>query len=489
VNERYPLPPGKVFTLHGRGFGHGHGMSQWGAYGAAKVDGLSANQILAFYYPGTTLKTENTTHTIRVLLTAADAPATGYLQVAPADGLSEMPSGGAAVVLPTESAPATAGAATYPITAWRLQQSGDGIALRSLWNGKWHTRKKDLGPVVTFADTAAVLEVDVPGAGPGAGAARTVDYRGAIKTEIRSGHLEPVNDVPIDAYIGGVVPSEMPSSWTAAALQAQAVAARTYAWRLIGSPKASWFDIYGDTRDQAYGGSTVETSATNKAVHVTAGEVVVGSDGKPIFAQYASADGGWTESGGQPYLPAQADPYDGAVPSDAHSWTASVSAASIAAAFPSVGTVKKLLITQRDGHGAWGGRVTAISVVGTTATVQTTGTAFQADFGLRSPWFRPIPPPAAPTSVKAKVTKRSVQVTWKAPVALTGAAAITGYYVSVRAVGLSTAHTKTVAPTALTATLTKLPKGTYTVKVLARSSAGPSIAAAARSTVVVKAAH
>ena len=80
-------------------------MSQWGAYGAAKVAHMSSNQILHFYYPHTTLATRSTARTIRVLLTAADASARGYLQVNPATGLARD-AGQAArpLVLPTESA-------------------------------------------------------------------------------------------------------------------------------------------------------------------------------------------------------------------------------------------------------------------------------------------------------------------------------------------------------------------------------------------------
>jgi hypothetical protein len=73
-DEVYPTPADAVFVVHGRGSGHGHGMSQWGAYGAAKVAHLSANQILHFYYPHTTLATRSTTRTIRVLLSGSIRP-------------------------------------------------------------------------------------------------------------------------------------------------------------------------------------------------------------------------------------------------------------------------------------------------------------------------------------------------------------------------------------------------------------------------------
>src|SRR3954449_7994744 len=64
----YRVPPNGVFTLRGHGWGHGHGMSQYGAYGAAKVRGLTYRQILAFYYPGTSVGGQQLTTTVRVLL-------------------------------------------------------------------------------------------------------------------------------------------------------------------------------------------------------------------------------------------------------------------------------------------------------------------------------------------------------------------------------------------------------------------------------------
>lgn len=480
LSERYPVPPGKVYTLHGRGFGHGHGMSQWGAYGAAKVAQLSSNQILAFYFPHTTLKTVSTTKTVRVLLTAVAAPVTGYVQVAPAAGLAETPDGGDPTALPTTSPAATKGATTYPITAWRLQQTGTSVSLRAAWNKRWHTVTKNVGTSVAFSDTAAVLAVTEPS---GAKTTKTIRYRGVISAQLHSGNLEAVDTVPVESYIDAVVPSEMPSTWTAAALQAQAVAARTYTWRLIDSPKTSWFDLYGDTRDQAYGGIGSATAATTNAVHATAGEVVVDSTGQPILAQYSSSDGGWTASGGEPYLPAKSDPYDGKVPNDAHAWTTTLSAAAITAAYPSIGTLRRLAITGRDGHGVWGGRITTMSIVGTRGTVKTTGPAFQAAFGLRSYWFRPTPTPGPPRRVTAKGGRGTLTVKWAAPAPVSGSAPVSGYHVVLHPGG----RTVNVAASVLTATFTKLAKGTYTLSVFARSNAGPSLAGTLAAPVVVKA--
>jgi SpoIID/LytB domain protein len=473
-HEVYPVPPGGVFTIYGHGFGHGRGMSQWGAYGAAKVAQLSANQILHFYYPHTTLATKSTKRTIRVFLSAVGASSTRHVQVVPATGLAVTPAGGVAKVLPTDDGHA------HPVTAWRLVPSAGKLNLKGRWQGRWHVVTPGLAQPAAFTDSAGEVSVVEPAGGT---ARKTVPYRGAIYAEIQNGVLEAVNLVNLELYLRSVVPAEMPATWSAAALQAQAVAARTYALRGILNPKAPWFDVFGDTRDQAYGGVGSETKKTTKAIHNTAGEVIVDADRVPILAQYSSSDGGWTVSGGTNYLPARSDPYDGAVPNTSHSWITTLPAARIAATYPSVGAVRSLLITGRDGHGVWGGRVTAISIIGTKRTLVLAGSTFQAAFGLRSPWFRPTPTPGAPQHVAATTSHRNATVSWKPPAPITGAAPVTGYRVTVSGGG----PTATVSASTLQVTLSKLPVGTDTITVAAASDAGRGPGAA--TTVIVKAGH
>jgi SpoIID/LytB domain protein len=470
VNEVYPVPTGGTYTLQGHGFGHGHGLSQWGAYGAAKVAKLSSNQILHFYYPHTTLATKPVTQEVRVLLTALGVPARGYLDLEPAAGLTVTPQAGDSIALPEQSE------AGDQIDRWRLRKTAGSIALRAHTAKGWDVVAPDLGDKATVSDPDAVIVAVVPSGSQ----TKTVRYRGQLVAQIQSGALQVVNAVLIESYLRSVVPSEMPRTWTAAALQAQAVAARTYTWRAISSPKAPWYDIVGDTRDQAYPGMGSEAVKTDKAIHATAGETIVDSDGAVIFSQYFSADGGWTVSGGQPYLPAKRDPYDGKLPNGSHSWTTKVAATAIASAFPSVGEVQQLVITGRDGHGAWGGRVTSLSVVGTDGTKTLSGTAFQSALGLRSSWFRPMPAPGAPREVKAASSAHTVTVTWKPPKPKAGAAAVTGYRVTL-------SPGKRVAKpdaTTLAASFTDLKAGTYTAAVSARSSAGRG--PAATDTVTVK---
>jgi stage II sporulation protein D len=452
-HEVYPVPPGGVYTFHGRGNGHGHGMSQWGAYGAAKVAHLSTNQILHFYYPHTTLATRSTATTIRVLLTAAQAHGRGYVRVNPAAGLAVTLAGGKPAVL------ATTTVTHHAITGWRLLRNGKVVDLQRLSVGKWATRRA-VGTRAAFTDTAQQVPVVEPGG--------TVSYHGSIVGELESGAMEAVNVVNLELYLRDVVPSEMPSTWSTAALQSQAVAARTYARHGLNNPKASWFDVDGDTRDQAYGGVGVETIRATSAIAATAGEVIVDSHDQAVLAQYASSDGGWTVSGGVAYLPAKADPYDGAIRNSEHAWTRTVSASSLESDFPQVGTLTEIEITGRDGNGVWGGRVTTLKLVGSKATVSLTGADLQSALAFGTTWFRPVPLPAAPSKLTATASGTTVTAKWQAPVSVNGAAAVTGYRFTMSPGG----HAQTLGASVRTASVTKLAAGTYTVTVAAISKAG-----------------
>jgi SpoIID/LytB domain protein len=336
--------------------------------------------------------------------------------------------------------------------------------LRAHTANGWDVVAPDLGDKATVSDPDAVIAVIEPSGSQ----SKTIRYRGQLVVQVQSGALQVVDTVLVESYLRSVVPSEMPRTWTAAALQAQAVAARTYTWRAIGAPKAPWYDIVGDTRDQAYPGLGSEAAKTDKAIHATAGEVIVDPGGAVIFSQYFAADGGWTVSGGQPYLPAKRDPYDGKLPNGSHSWTTKIAATAIASAFPSVGEVQQLVITGRDGRGAWGGRVTSLSVVGTDGTKSLSGTAFQSAFALRSSWFRPMPSPGAPRTVAAVASDHTVTVTWKPPKPKSGAAAVTGYRVRLS----PGRHVAKPDATTLTASFTDVKAGSYTVTVSAKSAAG-----------------
>jgi hypothetical protein len=196
--------------------------------------------------------------------------------------------------------------------------------------------------------------------------------------------------------------------------------------------------------------------------------------GSPILAQFSAADGGWTSAGGASYLPAQRDPYDGLVANSSHAWSTTVSAAAVESLAPSIGTLKDLEVTGRNGDGLWGGRVTGIRLVGSAGSATLDPTTFQFALGLRSTWWRPIPTPAAPRQVAVKASGKTMTVTWQPPSSASGAAPVTGYLVKLSPSGKH----RRVAASARTVTIGKLTSGTrYVVRVRARSAAGNGPAA------------
>ena len=206
-------------------------------------------------------------------------------------------------------------------------------------------------------------------------------YRGSVALVKRGSGGRTVNRVLLEDYVKGVVPAEMPTSWPAEAVRAQTVAARSYAVRLRDFTNYSGYDICDTTACQVYRGLGSETAAGNAAVRATKGAIVT-YRGAVALTQFASSNGGHSAQGRYAYLAPRRDPYDGAVRSQA--WTRTVTARSIAAAWPSVGTVRGLRITARDGAGAWGGRVRTVAILGSKATVSVSGGTFQRRFGLRS---------------------------------------------------------------------------------------------------------
>ena len=350
------------FTIRGAGFGHGYGMSQYGAYGAAR-QGKTWRQIMAFYYPGTTISPMRVGTRLRVWITADDD---GNLRVQPARGLQVRDSSGHRLTLPTGS----------QYTSWRISRAGAGyrLAYRNT-AGTWVTRATNLSTSTwSFAATAGVVKVVLPRAG-------TRAYRGTVALVKRGTGARTVNTVLLEDYVRAVVPVEMPTSWSANAVRAQAVAARSYAVRLRDHYDYSGYDICDTTSCQVYLGMGRENRDGDAAVRATAGQIVT-YRGKVALTQFASSNGGASAASNLPYLKARTDPYDGVVVSQA--WTRTVSAASVARQWPSVGTVRRLQVVSRDGSGRWGGRVNSIKIIGSKSSVTVSGSSFQWRFGMRS---------------------------------------------------------------------------------------------------------
>ena len=398
VNEVSAVPANGVFPLEGHGWGHGHGMSQYGARGGAQL-GKTGDQITAFYYPNT-LKGALGNVTMRVLLSADSDSRT---EVYPASGLVVRDiASGASATLPTGP------------TRWRTYVDSAGLHLQSYSSGAWHAwslpSRPNLAGPVQFSGPA-IVRVAFP---DGTSAA----YRGAIRAvKLSATSAKTLDVLPMESYLRGVVPRESPSSWALEALKAQAIAARSYSeYERAHVASTAYYDICDTTACQVYGGQAHydassnrlygEETSTDQAVHDTAG-VIRSYNGAAIFAQFSSSNGGWTTDGGQPYLVAQRDDWDGVVSNNVHSWTASVTAAQIQARYPAVGTLLRMRVTSRDGNGEWGGRVKTVVLEGHDSTgaatsVSTTGAGIYnahpwpaSSDGLKSSWWHVVPAYAA----------------------------------------------------------------------------------------------
>jgi stage II sporulation protein D len=365
------IPDHATLKITGHGFGHGHGLSQYGAQGAAKK-GLTGQQIVHFYYPHT--KSGHVGGSVKVLITADTDSRTTVVN---RTGLAvhDLGRGGKTTLLPAKG---VAGRATQ----WRLSPGRNGATQVAYRNAGWHTWRTLAGDGEFRSAKPITLVV---------GSAR-VTYRGSLQSRTPPPQTSTlrrvtVNKVPLDAYVQGVVPREMPALWEQAALRAQAVAARTYAAFEAGSSTNPRWNLCDTSQCQVYGGESAEFPTSNEAVAKTKGQVRM-FHRKPAFTQFSSSNGGWESAGGKPYLPAQKDPYEKLSGNPNHTWTAKVSARTIEKAWPQLGNLQSITIDRRDGHGQWGGRVLVISLHGSQGDVQqVSGDTFRSALGLRSTWF------------------------------------------------------------------------------------------------------
>ncbi len=368
VSQSYPVPKSKQITVRGHGFGHGHGMSQYGAYGAAR-QGLTHEEILDFYYPGTSWG--KVTGKVRVLITA---DTTTDLVVSPAPGLRVRDRGTATSYrLPEPDG----------VTRWRLDVVAGQSVVQYLTD-RWRTWRVD-GRATLVGD--GQLRADGPLTLWTPAGSRT--YRGILRAAsptVGSRERDTVNVLPMDGYVQGVIPAEVPASWPAEAVRAQAVAARTYAAWSQAANAERYYQICDTTSCQVYGGVSSEDPRGNDAVAATRRRILTYADA-PAFTQFSSSSGGWTSAGSVPYLRAFADPYDGHDANPVRSWTVKVDARRLERAYPALGTLRRIRVITRDGNGQWRGRVGTMVLDGTKADRTVSGDTFRSLLGLRSSWF------------------------------------------------------------------------------------------------------
>ena len=366
------VPGSGKFTLTGHGYGHGIGMSQYGAQNAATM-GRTYAQILAYYYKGTALGT--TTGNIRVLLSKDTTPdvivrARIGLQFrnVTTNKITKLPArvGSATVaqwrIVPVTAAP-TRSVLQYKKTVWTTYNS-------MMWTGNAQFEAPGTSMFVVMPDGTST------------------PYRDTVRSAVTAkgpSDRATVNVLSLEHYVRGVIPAEMPSSWKAEALKAQAVAARTYGVR--GLAPTRYYDVCDTTACQVYKGVAVETGTTDAAVKATSGKIVT-YQSKPAFTQFSSSSGGRTAAGSQPYLTNSADGYDDYAANPVHDWKISIAASTVEKKWPTIGTLKTIKVIKRTGDGDFGGRVLSATLSGSKGSKTVTGNELRFGLGLRSNWFR-----------------------------------------------------------------------------------------------------
>src|SRR5215213_3969327 len=339
-----PAAADAAWKVHGRGFGHGVGLSQYGAYGYAQ-HGRSYREILDHYYSHTKVG-KGAGGTVRVLLGSRNGS---------------------------------------------VRFRGSGSACGHKLNSRRRYSFAAGGGSIELRDSDGKRITGCGGEGK-AGGGVLIDgfgrFRGQLVAHADGGELLVINAVGLEDYVKGVVPNEMPSSWPQDALRAQAVVARSYG---LATGQGGAFDQYADTRSQVYGGKGSETKATNRAVEATRGEAVE-YRGKVAVTYYFSTSGGQTEdarfgfSGGTavPYLKSVKDPFDDISP--VHTWTMRFSDEEMERELDGLfsGKLRKVDVV-KTGRSP---RIVRARVVGSRGSSGVSGDTLRARLGLRSTWAR-----------------------------------------------------------------------------------------------------
>jgi stage II sporulation protein D len=340
-----------TFFISGHGWGHGLGMSQYGAYGYA-LHGWGYDRIVKHYYTGTTIGQAPISR-VRVLLVdnAKRVTIASKLPFQLVDG------NGSKHALE---------AGSYAVgAAFKYTDPTDSQA-----------KPRALPYPIEFRPGSTAVTLNGRG------------YRGSFRVlKLGPAKVRLVNVVDLDLYLRGVVPSEMPKGWALEALKAQAVAARSYALSHLHT--GGGFDLYPDTRDQVYLGIPHEAPSTTSAVNATAGQVVF-YKGKVANTYFFSTSGGRTasvqdlypDSPPVPYLVSVPDPYDSISPY--HDWGPyRYTARKLARGLRSPGKLLDVRVVA-----ASSGRVQSVVTTGSKGEGTATGSEVRSALGLRSTWFQ-----------------------------------------------------------------------------------------------------
>jgi SpoIID/LytB domain protein len=379
--------PSNAITFAGHGWGHGRGLGQYGALGYAIDEDKGYGEILDHFY-GTTTAGTHADGIIAVKLTDFDGTTT-----APKDLIVRS---AAAFTLASQGEDALpAGSAVrvhWDGVGWTIERS-------TSCSGPWTSVRQVPGTVSVEArttytgdDIAQMLNVC---------GTKTHAYRGSVMirvvTENGTAFTRVINNVAMEQYLRGVVPSESPASWGNLdggrglnALRAQAVAARSYAW---AEQRSSAYKTCDTTACQVYRGAAedgtrVENVNTDRAIRDTALEVRI-KDGAVARTEFSSSTGGYTAGGSFTAVP---DTGDDVSSNPNHSWSSDVFVIRVQEAYPSIGTLQTISVIKRNGLGEDGGRALQVKIVGDNGSVTVTANDLRSKLGLKSDWYRIIDP-------------------------------------------------------------------------------------------------
>jgi len=367
---------GAGLYLTGAGSGHGVGMSQYGAAGYA-LHGAGYQEILRDYYTGTTLGHVDPNRTVTVLLRASGSAVFS----------------GATTITGSKLK-------LNPLWSYNVVPAGAELRLR--------LGRKLIGKFGAPLQVGAPTPVKLNGLGL---------FRGALvfRPAPGDGGVMTINAVGLNDYVRGVVAAEMPPSWPAQALDAQAVAARSYA--IASHPIGADFDVYDNTRSQMYEGVRGETPTGDAAVAATSGQVVEYA-GTPVQTLFFASSGGETESvqnvfplSPAAWLVGRPDPYDDALNNPYHQWKLSLP---LQAAQRKLGRfVRGSLIGIRVLQRGISPRIIMAKVVGTKGSVTVTGLQLRTVLDTPSTWmsFRTVSSRGVLTSTTPASTTTAPETT------------------------------------------------------------------------------
>lgn len=361
-----------TFVINGRGFGHGVGLCQWGAYGQAKA-GRSYGEILKYYYRGTeisTLSASQQASWVRVLLVENQSTLTVTSKNTGFKLFNEASGGQIAAGKAGEE--------------WQVKLvASDQGTLYQVIDPQGQAVGSYKGPIQAKPDAGAYLTLKNNGN----------TYRGWLRIIQRGtglNSLSVINHVQLEDYILGI--GEVPKGWPLEVLKVQAVIARSYAYTSLSSEGT--FDVYDDQRSQVYNGMVYEAYPNwVNAVKATKGQVV-SYQGKPVKVYYSSTCGGRTENvqdawGGAalPYLQSVPCTYCN-LPQNAsnYSWSAEFTRSELESKLGIAG-VKYMQVTKRSATG----RATTIRIYKTDGSYVDMGAStFRSRLGgmvVKSTWI------------------------------------------------------------------------------------------------------